>query len=129
MFRRLYFCSSSGTLCLTSTQSLSVQNLTIYPTALRTESKSSCEVSHISGQTFKTMFVCARGVEGSQLSYGRREALRELLIEKLRHLFIETAYIKYCIQLAAILYQCRNMRHSSSYDLNSSARIFRTTNS
>ena len=127
MFQRSYFCSSSGTLSLMSTQFLSIQNLTTYPTALRTQLKSTCEVSHISGQTFKTTSVCARNVQGSQLNYGRREALRELLIENLRHLFVETAYIKYCTQLAAILYQCRNMRHSSSYDLNSSARIFRTT--
>ena len=80
-----------------------------------------------SGQTFKTMFVFAQNVEGSQLNYGRNEVLRELLIEKLRHLFIEIAYINYCMLLVAILYQCRNMRHSSSYDLNSSAHNFRTT--
>jgi len=58
---------------------------------------------------FRTMFVFAQNAEGIQLNYGRSEALRELLIEKLRYLFIETAYIKYCIQLPAIPYQCRNM--------------------
>jgi len=73
------------------------------------------------------MFVFAQNAEGIQLNYGRSEALRELLIEKLRYLFIEIAYIKYCIQLPAIPYQCRNMWHSSSYNFNSSASIFRTT--
>ena len=58
---------------------------------------------------FRTMFVFAQNAEGIQLNYGRSEALRELLIEKLRYLFIEIAYIKYCIQLPAIPYQCRNM--------------------
>ena len=58
---------------------------------------------------FRTLFVFAQNAEGIQLNYGRSEALRELLIEKLRYLFIEIAYIKYCIQLPAIPYQCRNM--------------------
>jgi hypothetical protein len=61
-----------------------------------------------SGQTFKIMFVFAQNVEGSQLNCGRSEALRELFIEKRRHLFIEIAYINYRIQLVAILYQSRN---------------------
>jgi hypothetical protein len=68
-----------------------------------------CMLLGLYTRIFRTMFVFAQNVEGIQLNYGRSEALRELLIEKLRYLFIEIAYIKYCIQLAAIPYQCRNM--------------------
>ena len=67
-----------------STQSLSIQNLTTYPTALWTESKSSCETSHILGQTFRTMYVFTKNVEGSQRNYGKSEVLKKMLIEELR---------------------------------------------
>lgn len=65
----------------------------------------------------------AQNVNGSQLDCDRSDALWELLIVELRHLFIEIVYIKYCAQLITILYQCRKIRHTSSYDLKSSACV------